>query len=115
MQQQPRACNGKTDSLAYINAKIDRNAQCIAARQRINNTCYRGGDANHKQAPEEAQNALMTCQRLKAKLEGKNSAQSAFLKKMEAITGLTGAALIAYLAISEGSRLFPPRNLVPVP
>jgi len=30
-------------------------------------------------------------------------------------TGLTGAALLLYLLISEGSRLlFPPRNLVPV-
>lgn len=37
------------------------------------------------------------------------------LKYWEAITGLTGAALITYLIISEGSRLFPPRNLVPVP
>jgi hypothetical protein len=31
------------------------------------------------------------------------------------ITGLTGGALVLYLVISEGSRLFPPRNLVPVP
>jgi hypothetical protein len=37
------------------------------------------------------------------------------LKKMSEITGLTGAALVIYLIISEGSRLFPPRNLVPVP
>jgi hypothetical protein len=33
----------------------------------------------------------------------------------EKATGLTGAALVTYLIISEGSRLFPPRNLVPVP
>lgn len=33
----------------------------------------------------------------------------------EELTGLTGAALATYLIISEGSRLFPPRNLVPVP
>lgn len=38
-----------------------------------------------------------------------------FLKRMEQITGLTGAALILYIVISEGSRLFPPRNLVPIP
>ncbi len=37
------------------------------------------------------------------------------LEYWEALTGLTGAALIAYLVVSEGSRLFPPRNLVPVP
>lgn len=30
-------------------------------------------------------------------------------------TGLTGTALVLYLIVSEGSRLFPPRNLVPVP
>ncbi|MBP2540825.1 MULTISPECIES: hypothetical protein [Agrobacterium] len=34
---------------------------------------------------------------------------------MAKVTGLTGGALIAYLIISEGSRLFPPRNLIPVP
>jgi RHS repeat-associated protein len=33
----------------------------------------------------------------------------------EKTTGLTGAALGAYLIISEGSRLFPPRNAVPIP
>lgn len=33
----------------------------------------------------------------------------------EEVTGLTGAALLIYLIISEGSRLYPPRNLVPVP
>lgn len=33
----------------------------------------------------------------------------------ETLTGLTGAALVLYLIVSEGSRLFPPRNLVPVP
>jgi hypothetical protein len=33
----------------------------------------------------------------------------------EKLTGLTGAALVLYLIVSEGSRLFPPRNLVPVP
>jgi hypothetical protein len=37
------------------------------------------------------------------------------LKTWEAVTGLTGTALILYLIVSEGSRLFPPRNLVPVP
>lgn len=36
-------------------------------------------------------------------------------KYWEKVTGLTGTALIIYLIISEGSRLFPPRNLVPVP
>jgi hypothetical protein len=38
-----------------------------------------------------------------------------FIQSMSDITGLTGGALATYLIISEGSRLFPPRNLVPVP
>jgi hypothetical protein len=33
----------------------------------------------------------------------------------ERVTGLTGAALVAYLIISEGTRIIPARNLVPVP
>ncbi|WP_133510457.1 DUF4150 domain-containing protein [Candidatus Thiosymbion oneisti] len=38
------------------------------------------------------------------------------IESVKTATGLTGAALIAYLIISEGSRiLFPPRNLIPVP
>jgi RHS repeat-associated protein len=36
-------------------------------------------------------------------------------KYWERVTGLTGAALLAYLIISEGSRAFPPRNLLPIP
>jgi hypothetical protein len=39
----------------------------------------------------------------------------AFMDRMSKITGLTGTALIVYLIVSEGTRLFPPRNLVPVP
>ncbi|HVJ48757.1 hypothetical protein [Desulfitobacterium sp.] len=31
------------------------------------------------------------------------------------ITGLSGTALLVYVALSEGSRLIPLRNLVPVP
>ncbi|WP_428070439.1 DUF4157 domain-containing protein [Chryseobacterium gambrini] len=38
-----------------------------------------------------------------------------FMRRMAEITGLTGTALLIYLIISEGSRLFPPRNLIPVP
>ena len=33
----------------------------------------------------------------------------------EEVTGLTGTALILYLVVSEGSRIVPPRNLLPVP
>lgn len=37
------------------------------------------------------------------------------LESVKAATGLSGGALVLYLLISEGTRLFPPRNLVPVP
>ena len=36
-------------------------------------------------------------------------------QKVSNVTGLTGAALTLYLIVSEGSRLFPPRNLIPIP
>ena len=42
-------------------------------------------------------------------------ADSGFMKKMAALTGLTGTALLIYVIVSEGSRVFPPRNLIPVP
>ena len=38
-----------------------------------------------------------------------------FMRKVSELTGLTGVALLIYVIVSEGSRLFPPRNLVPVP
>jgi hypothetical protein len=38
-----------------------------------------------------------------------------FMEKMPQITGLTGGALLFYVIISEGTRLFPPRNLIPCP
>jgi hypothetical protein len=37
------------------------------------------------------------------------------VQKISNATGLTGTALIIYMVVSEGSRLFPPRNLVPIP
>jgi hypothetical protein len=43
------------------------------------------------------------------------SANLDFMKKMAEITGLSGVALVIYLVLSEGSRIFLPRNLVPVP
>lgn len=43
------------------------------------------------------------------------STDSDFMRKMSKLTGLTGMALLTYVIISEGSRLFPPRNLIPIP
>jgi len=42
-------------------------------------------------------------------------ADADFMQKMSEITGLTGAALLIYIFISEGSRVIPPRNLIPIP
>ena len=36
-------------------------------------------------------------------------------KYWEEVTGLTGTALVVYLIISEGSRLYPPRNALALP
>lgn len=39
-----------------------------------------------------------------------------FWRRMQEATGLTGAALVIYVIVSEGSRVaFPPRNAIPVP
>ena len=38
----------------------------------------------------------------------------AFVEKVKVTTGLSGAALALYLLVSELSRLYPPRNLVPI-
>ncbi len=43
------------------------------------------------------------------------SSRTGFWNTMRDLTGLTGTALVLYVIVSEGSRLFPPRNLVPVP
>lgn len=37
------------------------------------------------------------------------------MQKMSEINGLKGAALLIYIFISEGSRVIPPRNLIPIP
>ncbi|WP_158800590.1 DUF6443 domain-containing protein [Pedobacter sp. L105] len=37
------------------------------------------------------------------------------MSKISKATGLTGTALIIYVIFSEGSRLFPARNLIPIP
>lgn len=48
-------------------------------------------------------------------VQAQEEAHSSFWEYMEKATGLTGAALLIYIIISEGSRLFPLRNAVPVP
>jgi hypothetical protein len=123
---QDRRCT-TLDSSKIIQDKIDQNGKCIAARVRMNATCYRGGDQGHRDAVEQAENALQNCYEKLAAARKRESAASpadekneapassrGFWKTMEDLTGLTGAALVLYIIISEGSRAFPLRNAVPV-
>lgn len=110
--------------------KIRRNQMCARNRRTINDVCYNGGDVGHRIAERDARRAQATCMALfrascttppvpvrqpERQPERAPETDRSFLERMAAITGLSGTALIVYLIISEGSRLFPPRNLVPVP
>ncbi len=121
------------DDCATIWQKIEANAECIRARSTINSRCFRGGDVGHNQAIMAAVGALNNCWRIYDRTcrsrtppvppvrvpqparKHRPEVDRSFMERMAAITGLTGTALVIYLIISEGSRLFPPRNLVPVP
>lgn len=116
-KNKPRSCD-ESQTIEDLEERIENNSKCIASRNRINNKCFRGGDDGHKEALEIAINSLMRCQRVRERVKARQPQQQKspdFMKKMSEITGLTGTALLIYLIISEGSRLFPPRNLVPVP
>lgn len=112
-----RSCN-ESQTLKELEESAENSSKCINARLRMNNKCFRGGDAGHKKAVEEAINRLVRCQKARERVKARQSKPEVspdFMKKMAEITGLTGTALLMYIIISEGSRLFPPRNLVPVP
>ena len=123
----PRAC-AEGDSPGDIADKAAHFARCIAARTTLNNTCFGGGDPGHLIELGNLTRGLARCERMRlpvpvpvpqpAPQEERRTSPAVdrgFMERMAAITGLSGAALIAYLVISEGSRLFPPRNLIPVP
>ncbi|HEU4769355.1 MAG TPA: DUF4157 domain-containing protein [Pyrinomonadaceae bacterium] len=126
-----RACSAG-DSCLRLLQKIRRNQMCARNRRTINDLCYEGGDAGHRTAELDARRAQGTCMALfrercqpppvrvpervpERAPERAPVVDQTFMERMAAITGLTGTALIVYLIISEGSRLFPPRNLIPVP
>ncbi len=124
------ACKG-TDACPVLEEKMEVHTACINARTVIMMKCYKGGDANHKEQIQNRINGLVICQgiyfpkcgpktipvpqRVPSSVPPIAQPDSDYLKKMQELTGLTGAALIIYLIISEGSRLFPPRNLIPIP
>jgi Novel toxin 16 len=62
------ACSG-TDDRATLNSKIGKHSACIDARKAINNMCFAGGDAGHRQAITERTNAITNCQNLLAKVK----------------------------------------------
>lgn len=126
-----RACTGGESCLRVLQ-KIRRNQMCARNRRLINDLCYAGGDAGHRLAELDARRAQATCMAMaRTRCQPQPVRQPerepvrepdrapvvdrSFMERMAAITGLTGTALIVYLIISEGSRLFPPRNLIPVP
>ena len=126
-----RRCT-QNDDCATIWQRIQDNADCIKARTTINAKCFRGGDPGHMIAVAYAVGALGNCwavynRKCQPKTppvpvpvpvpeeKPKPVIDKGFMERMAEITGLTGAALVIYIIISEGSRLFPPRNLVPVP
>ena len=41
--------------------KIARHYECLHARMRINDTCFRGGDDGHRNAIVERRNAIKNC------------------------------------------------------
>jgi len=124
-----RACTAG-ESCGRLLQKIRRNQMCARSRNLINTICYNGGDAGHRVAELDARRAQATCMALfRAECQPppvpvpeperspvrRPEVDRGFMERMAAITGLTGTALIVYLIISEGSRVFPPRNLIPVP
>ena len=59
----PRACKGNQDC-ATLAANRAKNVACRAARVTINNVCFGGGDAGHRIAVTEAENAIAKCDAL---------------------------------------------------
>jgi hypothetical protein len=130
-----RACDRDTrctqnDTCPVLWEKITFNSECIRARAVINARCFRGGNIGHIIALANAVAGLARCWAVyqrecqpqpvpvrepERQPERRPVVDKSFMERMAAITGLTGTALVIYLIVSEGSRLFPPRNLVPVP
>jgi hypothetical protein len=112
-----KRCN-ESQTLEELEESAENSSKCINARLRINNKCFRGGDATHKQAVEEAIKRLVRCQKVRDLVKARQSKPEVspdFMEKMAEITGLTGTALLMYIIISEGSRVFLPRNAIPLP
>jgi RHS repeat-associated protein len=56
----PSKCTGSQD-LATLQANLAKNAACAAGRDAINNKCFKGGDAGHREAADNARKAAAKC------------------------------------------------------
>jgi hypothetical protein len=56
----PRRCDPSQDCPQLLD-NYYKNIRCAQARNEINNTCFAGGDAGHRQAANDARNAANRC------------------------------------------------------
>jgi hypothetical protein len=122
-KSEKRSCKGVRDCATLLE-NTRKNWDCAVARELVAKMCFRGGDDGHRQAILDALNAAAYCESQFNTICKPQPVpvpvpvpvpENDLMKRMAEITGLTGTALIVYVVISEGSRLFPPRNLIPVP
>ena len=59
----PRRCSPTQDP-ATLATNMGKNLACAAARDTINQRCFGGGDAGHRQAADQARSAAIRCARL---------------------------------------------------
>ena len=57
---QPRACRPGMNAVQLI-INREKSRQCASARDRINKTCFAGGDKGHRDAANEAWSAVANC------------------------------------------------------
>jgi hypothetical protein len=56
--------NNGLDRLQAIQQRIDAGRACVAAREAINNVCFRGGDSTHRNELAKAKDVLKICENL---------------------------------------------------
>ena len=60
-QQGARSCSPQTTPAPIAANNISKAMACIAARQKINNMCFMGGDNRHNRAIADEQNLIAKC------------------------------------------------------
>ena len=56
-----RKCTPQELTCDDLKIRLDLNNRCAAARDEINNTCYKGGNKGHRQAADQARRAAQKC------------------------------------------------------